>query len=144
MRGNGQGAAGGSSDPIVRLDRIGTATGLTCPACGGAIWEVDTEGVPTLRCHVGHAYGIESFSLEQSIALESALWAAVRALDEKEALLHRLGEQAGRAGHPRSAEKFLDRAREMRTLADSVRGAARSIVVDGSAEPEDSESGRSA
>src|SRR5262245_12028283 len=30
-------------------------TGLTCPACGGGIWEVRDDGVTVLRCHVGHA-----------------------------------------------------------------------------------------
>jgi two-component system, chemotaxis family, protein-glutamate methylesterase/glutaminase len=123
----------GGDQEMERLDRIGDATGLTCPGCGGALWEVVENGVPVLRCHVGHVYGIESFSFEQSVALETSLWAAVRALEEKQALLERLSEQANEAGRARSAHDFAARADEMRMRAESVRAVADAV---GSAEGE--------
>src|SRR5262245_11781291 len=52
----------GEREDMDRLQKEGRLTGLTCPACGGAIWEVEREGVLAFRCHVGHAYGTESFA----------------------------------------------------------------------------------
>jgi two-component system chemotaxis response regulator CheB len=140
-------ASGGTMDPrpdegddMDRLDRVGELTRLTCPACGGAIWEVDQGGVTELRCHVGHAYGIDSFASEQGNAVEQALWSAVRALEEKEELLERLGERARANGQPRSARAFSERAAEMRESVEAVRRVALSApTVDTSAPADDQE-----
>jgi two-component system, chemotaxis family, protein-glutamate methylesterase/glutaminase len=115
--------------PIERLEDVAASTGLTCPACGGAIWEMEADGVPVLRCHVGHVYGLESFSHEQSLALESALWSGVRALDEKEALLRRLGDQARTGGRDRSAGRFEAAADDTRDRASMLRDMVESIVA---------------
>lgn len=111
-----------------RLDRVGDPTGLTCPGCGGGLWEVAENGVPVLRCHIGHVYGVESFSFEQSNALETVLWAAVRALEAKQALLERLSAHANEAGRVRSALAFGARADEMHARADSVRAVAEAVA----------------
>ena len=116
----------GEGDDMDRLQREGRLTGLTCPACGGAIWEVEREGVAAFRCHVGHAYGTESFAAEHGIAVEHALWSAVRSLEEKEELLERLGEHARGEGRPRSARAFFERAADVRRSADAVRRVAES------------------
>jgi len=145
MRGNGQGAPGGSSDPnrAPGPDRYSDGIDLSgmrrSHLRGGHRGRSDAQ-VP---CRSRLRESKVSRSNDRSRSSPRCGRPSVRS-DEKEALLHRLGEQARRAGHPRSASDFLDRAREMRMQADSVRAAARSVVVDGSAEPEDSESGRSA
>ena len=38
------------------MDRIGTRTGLTCPECGGAMWEMRNTVPLRYRCHTGHAF----------------------------------------------------------------------------------------
>jgi two-component system chemotaxis response regulator CheB len=115
------------------LDGVGVRTELTCPGCGGAIWELESDGVPVLRCHVGHAYGLDSFEFEQSLALESALWTAVRALEEKQILITRLGEQAQREGRDRSASVFLERAEGLQRQADGLRSLVESVMTVGDA-----------
>jgi two-component system, chemotaxis family, protein-glutamate methylesterase/glutaminase len=122
------GPAEGGDAEMERLDRIGIPSGLTCPGCGGALWEVEENGVPVLRCHIGHVYGIESFSSEQSLALETALWAAVRALEEKQSLLERLSEQSLAAGRDRSAADFRARADEIQARAETVRAVAEAVA----------------
>ena len=119
----------GGAKTADRLDAIGENANLTCPGCGGALWEIETDGVTVLRCHVGHAYGLESFEFEHSLALESALWTAVRTLEEKHILLSRLGEEARDEGRDLSATSFLSRARGLQRQAIALRELAESVMT---------------
>ena len=77
------------------MDRIGSRVALTCPECGGAIWEIRDAAPLRYRCHTGHAFTARSLESHQGSAVEETLWAAVRALHEQEQLflrLHRASE----------------------------------------------------
>lgn len=67
---------------------------LTCPDCGGVLWEIRNNGMLRYRCHVGHVYSMDSLVSEQANAVETALWSAIRALEEKAALARRMAAQA--------------------------------------------------
>lgn len=74
------------------LSTIGQPSGFTCPDCGGALFEL-TEGKPgRFLCHTGHTFGLLSLAAAQAQVSDVALWAAVRALQEKEAILRRVAE----------------------------------------------------
>jgi two-component system, chemotaxis family, protein-glutamate methylesterase/glutaminase len=73
--------------------RAGDLTGLTCPECGGALWEHNESGLIRFKCHVGHAYSPGSLDVSQSQALEMALWAALRSLQERGDLFRRLARR---------------------------------------------------
>jgi two-component system, chemotaxis family, protein-glutamate methylesterase/glutaminase len=111
-------------DDMDRLEREGRLTGFTCPACGGAIWEMERAGITSFRCHVGHAYGIESFAAEHADAVEQALWSAIRALQEKWKLLERLAESAREDGRGRSARMFSEQAADVRRRVETIRRLA--------------------
>lgn len=76
------------------MERIGAPSGLTCPECHGALWEVRGAAPMRFRCHTGHAFTAASLNAEQDRAVEEAIWSAVRALHEKEALLLRTAKNA--------------------------------------------------
>lgn len=80
------------------MDRIGARVALTCPECGGAIWEIKDTVPLRYRCHTGHAFTARLLQSLQSSAVEGALWAAVRALHEQEHLFRRL-YQTAQANH---------------------------------------------
>ncbi len=63
---------------------------VVCPICEGVLTEVQPGVFQHFRCHVGHAFSLESLVREQSEELERTLWAAVRALEESAALSRRL------------------------------------------------------
>jgi two-component system chemotaxis response regulator CheB len=97
------------------------ATGLTCPECGGAIWELPEGNLIHYRCHIGHVFSAESFLAEQSAALETALWSAVRALEERASLLRRMARRFQQAGSRYSGDKFAEQSQEAEQNAEVIR-----------------------
>lgn len=74
--------------------RNGTPSEFACPDCGGVLWEILESGFLRYRCRVGHAFTAKYLEAEQRHAIESALWAALRALEESISLSHRLAKRA--------------------------------------------------
>jgi two-component system, chemotaxis family, protein-glutamate methylesterase/glutaminase len=106
--------------------RAGTITALTCPECGGALWEHDEEGLLRFKCHVGHAYSNDSLETSQSESLEGALWAALRSLQERADLFERLARRGGAR-----SQRMLDKAEAARRHA----AVLRTLVTSFGAEP---------
>lgn len=91
--------------------KFGEQVPLSCPECGGSLWELGDS----FRCHVGHAFSPEVLSFCQDRNLEQALWAAVRALEEKKKTLEKL------LVRDPSGSQFSERATEAQTYADQIR-----------------------
>ena len=70
----------------------GAPSVFACPECHGVLWELKNGKITRFRCRVGHTYSPESLGTELSAASEAALWAAVRALEEKAAMQRRITE----------------------------------------------------
>ena len=64
------------------------------------------------RCRVGHAFSIGSMFAEQSEALETALWVALKTLEENADLSRRMAQQAHIRGQKRLASRFEAKLRE--------------------------------
>ena len=105
-------------------DRVQSAqpSALSCPSCHGILFELPGAPSPRFRCRVGHAYSPDSLAAEQAESVEQALWAALRAIEEKMALLRRLADGAEEAGRPRSAAAHRGRVQEAERDAALVRG----------------------
>jgi two-component system chemotaxis response regulator CheB len=73
--------------------RSGKPSAFACPECGGVLWEIDEKGLLRFRCRVGHAYTASHLRAEQRVAIETALWAALRALEENVSLYRRMAER---------------------------------------------------
>lgn len=91
------------------LEQLGSRVPLTCPECGGSLWEM-RHGYPArYRCHTGHAFTGKVLESLQRSEVEDALWAAVRALHEQEQLFRQLHGKP--PAHP-GARPHLDERRE--------------------------------
>lgn len=111
-----------SAAPDATAGLVGAVpSGLSCPSCDGVLFELPGEPAPRFRCRVGHAWSPHSLAVEQTTEAEDALWMALRALEDRAALLRRLAERAEQRGHLRSAEMHRDRAVEAAQNADRVR-----------------------
>ncbi len=100
------------------LDRL--ASGITCPDCGGALWEVAEAG-GAYRCRIGHRYGLDALAEGKGLAVEEALWAAVRSLEEQSVLNRKLAGRASGAGRTLVAEQLHAEADICEERAQDIR-----------------------
>lgn len=81
------------------LDSIASRATITCPDCGGAMWQL-RDGPPLrFRCHTGHAFSGLALTTAEDKAAEQALWTALRAQKEALALARIRASQAKAAGN---------------------------------------------
>lgn len=84
-----------------------------CPECHGALWEIeDGDHLLRFRCRVGHGYTAAALLEEESTATESALWAALRSLEETHSLSKRMAAKARARKHKLAERRFSERAEE--------------------------------
>jgi two-component system, chemotaxis family, protein-glutamate methylesterase/glutaminase len=109
-------------DPMENLKGIASPSGFVCPECKGSLWRVHDAQPPRYRCYTGHAFTLRSLRTAQEEGVDAALWNALRALDEKHAILKEMAEQepeGGDAGKLReAAEEALQLARRLRVLIE--------------------------
>ena len=87
-----------TTDVCDMTERFGPPSGLTCPDCGGALWEIAEQGLVRYRCHVGHQYSPDALESSHHTKVEAALWTAIRILEEHADMKLRLAERASDAG----------------------------------------------
>jgi two-component system chemotaxis response regulator CheB len=108
----------------------GEGTRFTCPDCGGVLFERHEGNLERFECSIGHVFSIESLSSAQADALDGALWAAVRSLEDRAAMLKRLANRAIGGGRQRSAGAFERQAEEALERARTIRDAIERSVDD--------------
>lgn len=109
------------TNALVNKELPDPPSSLTCPECGGALWELKDGRLLRFRCHVGHGYTAETLQAEQSNGLEAALWTALRALEENAALYRRMARRADEGRAPRLAQRYLKQADEVEARAAVLR-----------------------
>jgi two-component system, chemotaxis family, protein-glutamate methylesterase/glutaminase len=97
------------------------AAGYGCPNCGGALFEIHSRPVPRFRCRVGHAWSPDSLLEEQAIALEGALWMALRTLEEKKALSQRMASTGFERRLPGTTRRYRMLADDAQRAVDLIR-----------------------
>jgi two-component system chemotaxis response regulator CheB len=95
----------GGSISVKQLSRHGEISNLTCPECGGGLWEMGFAP-PRFRCHTGHSYTVKTLAEQQDVVIEEALWVAIRSLHEKKALLDRQVAAAQLSDRPDVAAEY--------------------------------------
>jgi two-component system chemotaxis response regulator CheB len=109
------------------VEALGSRTYFTCPACNGTLWEIAKDAPLRYRCHIGHAFTANSLLLEQTHALENALWSAIRLMEEKVSFARRLAQRQREGNMPESAESYEKYAEHL----DREVGILRQLTVTG-------------
>jgi two-component system chemotaxis response regulator CheB len=95
-----------------------SATGYTCPSCGGVLWDVKhTDKVHSYRCISGHAFTQDTLLHLKSNEAEETMWAALRMMEEQKRMLQRFSPLSSEITSidRRSEEnqKYIDTLRSM-------------------------------
>lgn len=106
---------------LENVEQIGKRTTYTCPDCNGAIWQIGDEEPLKLRCHVGDSFTGEVFSAEQSHNIESALWSAIRIMEEKVTFSRQLAERKRKQNMLSAADAYEKGAKALDDEITKVR-----------------------
>lgn len=116
-------AVAGGKETMETLKTIAKPSPFSCPDCGGVLFELDDKRLVRYRCHTGHALSLRSLAATHQQVTDVALWTALRALQEKEAMLRRLADMQ-RDGDPASAAGCDDEAAEIAAVVVAMRRLA--------------------
>lgn len=102
------------------MDRVGQRSALTCPDCGGVMWQINEEGLVRYRCHLGHAFLAEAMELALDEGMRRALESARRGHRERVRLMEELESHSVATGNMRLAEKWHERAEDYKHQAQLI------------------------
>ena len=89
----------------------GPPVALTCPECHGPLWELREDQVVRYRCRVGHSFYEDALIDGNGSGVESALWMALEALDERAELLRKVADRLESGGGREAAARYREQAR---------------------------------
>lgn len=119
-------------------DQPGIVSAFVCPECSGTLWEITGGETLRFRCRVGHAYAIDSLLASQQDAIENAFWVALRALEERGALMRRLLRRAQESGHKVGIQRYNEESKTIAQRAKTLRDIILSgILSNGPSAPSD-------
>lgn len=101
---------------------VGPPSPFTCPECHGPLWEASEAGLARYRCRVGHAYSEDAMMVEQGGTVETALWSALEALEERAEFLTQMSARHGER-RPQLHERYAGAADDARERAELIRRA---------------------
>jgi two-component system chemotaxis response regulator CheB len=100
-------------DPMQELGKIARPSTFVCPECQGALWQILDSRPQRFRCHTGHAFTARTLQAAMASASEAVSWSALRALQERSALLHQLSGLEREAGHAGEADRLDSNAKHI-------------------------------
>lgn len=95
-----------SQSMLENYDMPGKHTVLICPGCGGTLWEIRRDSLISLRCHVGHAFSLESFLENQAEEIELNLWKTLRTLKDRAEIFRQLAAEHSQQGNSVAAQQL--------------------------------------
>jgi hypothetical protein len=104
-----------------RLMGIAERAPFTCPNCGGVLSQLKASQPLRFRCQVGHAYTADALAKEQKGRVDEALRVALRIIEERAELVHRMAEEGRQNGRVAVARMYDARAAEYREYGDMIR-----------------------
>jgi two-component system chemotaxis response regulator CheB len=98
--------------------QLGHLVPMTCPDCGGNLWQIDHGQVLRYRCHTGHAFTAEALAERSQHALEETLWVALRMMEERHNLLNNMASYGNAPINSHQAERIDDLKRHVNRMRE--------------------------
>jgi two-component system chemotaxis response regulator CheB len=111
----------GSTEDVEKLGRI---VPLTCPDCGGNLWEVEHGQVLRYRCHTGHVFTGDSLLKSSQESLEETLWVAVRMMEERKNLLSSMASRGDTSYSVQQEERIEEIKKHINRLREFLLNGA--------------------
>jgi two-component system chemotaxis response regulator CheB len=89
------------------------------------MFEITDDAMIRYRCRVGHAWSPETLVTQQVAATESALWTAIRTLEEKAAVHRRLSTRDGATMRAAQEQKAADADSSAALIREMLRDLGR-------------------
>jgi two-component system, chemotaxis family, protein-glutamate methylesterase/glutaminase len=115
---------------IDSLKKIGKHSLYSCPDCGGGLWEIKGNGTVHYRCHVGHAFTSDGLLVGMELTTESALWTALRIIEERKNLLKKIEAKEKSSGNRKLATTYHKRAMELEQQIDQLKKVLFTVAKD--------------
>jgi two-component system, chemotaxis family, protein-glutamate methylesterase/glutaminase len=114
---------------IEAVEDLGKLSKISCPDCGGSLWEINDKGHSHYRCHVGHAFSEEGLINSMEVSTEASLWMALRMLEERKSLLRKIGEKELKKSNSNLAASYLQRSVEIEAHARKLKEILFSVSI---------------
>ncbi len=111
-----------TADDWFALEQMSLPSGLNCPACRSALYELKDSRVLRFRCRSGHAYSAQSLLSGQADAREAQLSALFGSLIEEATLARRLSAEPPFAEDAFTADSLRSRAEDLQSHANQASG----------------------
>jgi two-component system chemotaxis response regulator CheB len=108
-------------DNIENVEKIGKQIPISCPDCGGALWQISESNIPRFRCHVGHAFNGAGLLRSHSKAMEETLWVSLRMLEERLHMLVTMYENQTKSNNHKLAATIPERMEEVKVHISRIR-----------------------
>ena len=89
---------------------LGKISKYTCPDCHGVLVQIEEGPIVRFRCHTGHAFSLKSLLAQVNEAIDTGLWATLRAVEERVMLLRQMQALAQRSGALEEAAEWGSQA----------------------------------
>jgi two-component system chemotaxis response regulator CheB len=91
---------------------LGKVSKYTCPDCHGVLVQIEEGPIVRFRCHTGHAFSLKSLMAQVNEAIDTGLWATLRAVEERVMLLLQMAQLAQASGASGEAARLRQEADE--------------------------------
>jgi two-component system chemotaxis response regulator CheB len=109
---------------VEEVNQLGHQVPLTCPDCGGNLWQVNHGNVLRFRCHTGHAFTADALAESSQHALEETLWVALRMMEERKNLLSSMAGYGGQQWSSQHQERLADLQRHVNRMREFMLNGA--------------------
>jgi two-component system chemotaxis response regulator CheB len=103
-------------------------TPLTCPECGGTLFEHDLFGAERVRCRMGHSFSLDGLATGKQEALEKALWTAMVVLGEQADLSRRIMARLSASGRTSQLKRYRENIATTEQRAAVLHGLIHELV----------------